>query len=267
MNFLYEPFLLRALAATFGLAIIAAPLGCAVVWQRMAYFGETIAQASLIGVALALALNADTTISIAAVALALAGLVMAATRQKTVPTDSILGLLHHGALALGVIATALLKGPSVDLMGYLFGDVYAISTAGLFWVYGGGALVLAGLAALWTPVIRISLHEDLAAAEGVRCETVRMAFMCLLAITIAMAIQIAGILLSIAFLVVPAVAARPFAATPERMALLSAAVSIAAVLIGTGMSVSYDIPGGPAIVLIMVLIAGASLTVSSLRRT
>ena len=217
-----EPFLIRGLAAALGLAVVAAPLGCVVVWSRMAYFGETVAQASLLGVALGLALHVDVTLAVFVVAVAMAGLLIVLGRQKVLPMDSILGLLHHGALAAGVIATALLHGPSVDLMGYLFGDIFAVSREDVIWVYAGGAVVVLATAWLWPSLLRLAVHEELAAAEGVDKERVRAAFMLLLALTIAVGIKIVGVLLVIAFLIVPVVAARPFAGTPERMVLLTA---------------------------------------------
>ena len=254
-----EPFLLRALAAGIGLAIVAAPLGCFVVWNRMAYFGETVAQASLLGVALGLMLRLDLTVSVLAVALVVAGLLMLAGRQKAVPTDSILGLMHFGALAAGVIATALVRGPSVDLMGYLFGDVFSVTGADLLWVYGGGAVTLAAMAALWSSLLRLAVHEELAAAEGVDRARVRLAFTVVLALTIAIGMKIVGILLVIAFLIVPSVAARPFASTPERMAMLAMLVGVASTALGLALSLVTDAPGGPAIVLVMALVAGLAL--------
>lgn len=260
-----EPFLLRALAAGIGIALIAAPLGSLVVWNRMAYFGETMAQASLLGVALGLALSLDLTFSVLVVALAIAALLMLLSRQSAVPLDSILGLTHHGTLALGVIATSMLKGPSVDLMGYLFGDIFAVTAQDLGWIVGGGAAVIAVVAALWQPLLRLSIHDELAAAEGVNPRLVRGLFMAVLAITIALAIKVVGILLAIAFLIVPVVAARPLASTPERMVALTALVSVASVIAGLYLSSSYDVPGGPAIVLVMAMLAGASLAVAALR--
>jgi zinc transport system permease protein len=254
-----EPFLFRALAAGIGLAIVAAPLGCFVVWNRMAYFGETVAQASLLGVALGLMLRLDITISVLAVALIVAALLYLAGRQRTVPIDSILGLLHFGALAAGLIATALVRGPSVDLMGYLFGDVFAVTGGDLVWIYGGGAVTLAVMAGLWSRLLRLAVHEELAAAEGVDRARVRMAFTLVLALTIAIGMKIVGILLVIAFLIVPSVAARPFAATPERMVALAAAVGVASTLLGLGLSLTTDAPGGAAIVLVMSLMAGLAL--------
>jgi zinc transport system permease protein len=258
-----EPFLLRALLAAIGLAIIAAPLGSLVVWNRMAYFGETVAQASLIGIALALAFDMNLTLSVVLVTLAVAALLIGLSQQKLVPLDSILGLMHHGALALGVIATSMLRGPTVDLMGYLFGDIYAVTTGDLYWIYGGGLLVLVVLSRLWQPLLRLAVHEDLAAAEGVDRGWVKALFIVLLAVTIAIAIKIVGALLIIAFLIVPAVAARPFSATPERMVIVAGLVAVASVVAGLSLSATIDAPGGPAIVLVMALVAGLSLALAS----
>ena len=261
-----EPFLLRALAASLALAVVAAPLGSLVIWNRMAYFGETISQASLIGIALGLFLGIDITAPVIAVTLAMAGLLILLSRQKVVPLDAILGLMHHGALALGVIATMRLSGPGVDLMGYLFGDVFAVTTSDLYWVFGGGALVLAVLSRLWQPMLRLAVHEELASAEGVNRNVIKAVFIVLLSLTIAIAIKIVGALLVIAFLIVPAVAARSLSSTPERMAVLAALVAVASVLLGLGLSVNFDVPGGPAIVLVMALIAGLSVASAALGR-
>lgn len=261
-----EPFLLRAVAAALALAVIAAPLGSLVIWNRMAYFGETIAQASLIGIALGLLLGLDITLPVLVVTLVMAGLLVLLSRQKIVPLDAILGLMHHGALALGVILTLSLTGAATDLMSYLFGDILAVTTADLYWVLGGGAVVLGVLAWLWQPLLRLAVHEELAAAEGVDRDLVKAAFVVLLSLTIAIAIKIVGALLIIAFLIVPAVAARPFAATPERMAALAAAIAALSVVLGLTLSLNVDVPAGPAIVLVMALIAGVSVGSAALGR-
>ena len=261
-----EPFLLRALAASLALAVVAAPLGSLVIWNRMSYFGETVSQASLIGIALGLFLGIDITAPVIFVTLAIAGLLILLSRQKIVPLDAILGLMHHGALALGVILTLSLKGPAVDLMSYLFGDIFAVTTTDLIWVYAGGALVLAVLAQLWQPMLRLAVHEELASAEGVPRDVVKAIFIVLLSLTIAIAIKIVGALLVIAFLIVPAVAARPLSSTPERMALLAAVIAAISVILGLSVSLNFDVPGGPSIVLFMSVIAAISVTSAALTR-
>lgn len=261
-----EPFLLRALAASLALAVVAAPLGSLVIWNRMSYFGETVSQASLIGIALGLFLGIDITAPVIGVTLAVAALLIFLSRQKVVPIDAILGLMHHGALALGVILTLSLRGPAVDLMAYLFGDIFAVTTTDLLWIYGGGAIVLSILSRLWQPMLRLAVHEELASAEGVNRDVVKGLFIVLLSLTIAIAIKIVGALLVIAFLIVPAVAARPFATTPERMAILAALIAVVSVAAGIMLSLHYDVPGGPSIVLIMAIAAGISVTSAALGR-
>jgi zinc transport system permease protein len=261
-----EPFLVRAIIAGLALAIVAAPLGCFVIWQRMAYFGETVAQASLIGVALSLAFRLDITLGVVVIAVLVAFLLLWFGRQQVVALDSILGLLHHAALAMGVIAMSMLKGPPVDLLGFLFGDVFAVTRADIAWIAGGGAAVLAIVSWLWQPLLRLALHEDLAAAEGIDRRRVRAIFTILLAVTIAVAMKIVGVLLVMAFLVVPAVAARPLSGTPERMVLLTALVAAASVVVGLGLSATFDTPGGPSIVIVMSIAAAASLTAVGVMR-
>ncbi len=261
-----EPFLLRAIAAALALAVVAAPLGSLVIWNRMAYFGETIAQASLIGIALGLFLGMDVTLPVIFTTLVMAGILIVLSRQKIVPLDALLGLMHHGALALGVILTLSLTSGAADLMGFLFGDILAVTRGDLYWIYGGGALVLAVLAWLWQPLLRLAVHEELATAEGVNRGVVKAVFIVLLSLTIAIAIKIVGALLVIAFLIVPAVAARPLASTPERMALIAAAVGVISVVAGLWSSLTVDIPAGPSIVLVMALIAGVSVGSAALRK-
>lgn len=260
-----EPFLLRALLAGLGLAVVAAPLGCFVVWRRMAYYGETVAQAGLIGIAAGLALSLDLTASVLVVTLMVSALLVLLSRQQLVPFDSLLGLLAHTALAVGVIAASLVRGPQVDLMAFLFGDIFAITTTDLRWIYIGGAVALTALVFVWRPLLALCVHEDLAAAEGTPTERVKLMFVLVLALVVAIAIKIVGVLLTIAFLIMPAAAARPLSETPEQMALFAAIFGALSVALGLFLSVSFDAPGGPSIVLMLALFFAAAILPTVLR--
>ncbi len=254
-----EPFLLRALAAGVGLAVMAAPLGCFLVWSRMAFFGETVAQASLIGVALALAFDIDVTATVLVACVAMALLLVALSRQSLVPVDSLLSLLAHSSLAIGVLATALAKGRSIDLMGFLFGDILSVTTGDLAWLGLCGLVVIAVLWRLWQPLLSIAVHDELAAAEGINRDRARIVFVVLLAVVIAMAMKIVGVLLTVAFLIIPAAAARPLSKTPEAMASLAALLGALGVAGGLGLSMLADTPGGPSIVAVLALIAAMTM--------
>jgi zinc transport system permease protein len=246
-----EPFLLKALLAGLGLALIAAPMGCFVVWQRMAYFGETIAQAGLLGVALGLLFSMNITASVFVVTLVTALVLLALSRQRILPLDTLLGLIAHAALAIGIIAASMVRGPQFDLMSFLFGDIFAITATDLRWIYIGGALAFAVMVWIWRPMLSLSVHEDLAAAEGTPTRWTRTIFVLALAFVIAISMKIVGMLLTIAFLIMPAAAARPFSETPEQMAFFAAIFAMLSVALGLFVSVSLDAPGGPSIVLML----------------
>jgi zinc transport system permease protein len=244
-----DDFLWRAALAGVGTAILAAPLGCFVVWRRMAYFGETVAYSGLLGVALGFLLGIDLTLGVIATAVAMALLLTAFQAQRKIPYDTLLGILAHTALAAGLIAASFVGGARLDLMGYLFGDILAVSKADLAWIWGGAIAVLAGLFWLWRPLLAMTVNEDLAAAEGVPVRRTGTAFILLIAVTVALAMKVVGILLITSLMIFPTAAARPFAKTPEQMAVLAGAGAAAAVCGGLYLSLRFDTAAGPSIVI------------------
>ncbi|TWB22549.1 zinc transport system permease protein [Nitrospirillum amazonense] len=243
-----DDFLLRALAGGIGVALVAGPLGCFVVWRRMAYFGDTLSHAALLGIALGFVAGINLMLAVALVGLALAGVLVLMQRQRKLATDTLLGLLSHTTLSLGLIAVALLQTVRVDLMSYLFGDILAVSGGDLAWIWGGGAVVLVLLAWLWRPLLAMTVNEDLARVEGVPVLATQLGFMMLMAATIALAMKVVGVLLITALLIIPAACARRFARTPEIMAGLAAAIGALSVCGGLGASFRADLPAGPAVV-------------------
>jgi len=266
ISLLINDFFVRAIVAGVTIAVVAAPLGCVVVWRRMAYFGEAIAQAGLIGVAPVLRVAVNVPASAIVMPLLAPLLLLALGRQETVPFDAILGLVTHAALAAGVLLASLVRGPGVDLMSFLFGDIFAITTADLAWILAGGVVVIALLARIWAPLLALSIHEELAAAEGIDTRRVRTAFIILLALTVALAMKIVGALLAIAFLIMPATASRPLARTPEQMVALSAALGVAGVIGGLYVSSTLDTQGGPSIVVVLSGLFALTTVIGLLRR-
>jgi len=248
-SLMLDDFLTRAAIAGAGAAILAAPLGCFVVWRRMAYFGETVAYSGLLGVALGFLLGVDLTLGVIATAIAMALLLTAFQTQRAIPHDTLLGILAHVALAAGVIAASFAGGARLDLMGYLFGDILAVSKADIAWIWGGAAAVLAVLFFLWRPLLAVTVNEELAAAEGVPVRRTETAFILLIAVTVALAMKVIGILLITSLMIFPAAVARPFSKTPEQMAALAGVAAAAAVLGGLYLSLKFDTAAGPSIVL------------------
>ena len=247
MSFL-DDFVWRGLLAGLGVALIAGPLGCVVVWRRMAYFGDSLAHSALLGVALGLLLSVELNFGILAVCLVFALFVVMLQRQRQIAVDTLLGILAHTMLALGIVVLSLTEGTRVDLMGYLFGDMLAVTRSDLLMVYGGAVVVLGVLAAIWRSLVALTVHDELARAEGVPVKWVQLCFTLLLAALVAVAMKIVGVLLVVALLIIPVATARLFARTPEAMAATASAVGCLAVAGGMQASLAWDTPSGPSVV-------------------
>jgi len=261
-----DDFLVRAMVAGVGVAVVAAPLGCFVVWRRMAYFGATLAHSALLGVALGLVLGFDLLLGVAVSSVVVTLIVVLFQRQRLIGSDTLLGILAHSGLAIGLVALSFLRGVRVDLMAYLFGDVLAVTMTDIAWIYGGGALVLATLVLIWRPLLALTIHEELARAEGVPVLRVQIAFMLTLAVTVAIAMKVVGVLLIISLLIIPAAAVRGLSRTPEQMAILGTVVGALSVVGGLFASLRWDTPSGPSIVVVATVIFTLGLIVGAVRR-
>jgi len=241
-------FLLNALLAGLALALVAGPLGSFVVWRRMAYFGDTLSHAALLGVALGLMLEVNLTLAVTVCCVLLAVLLVTLQQRQPLASDTLLGILAHSTLSLGLVSLSFMDEVRIDLMGFLFGDLLAISPADLAWIVGGSALVLLMLIALWRPLLAITVHEELAKVEGLPVAAIRLALMLLIAVVIAVAMKIVGVLLITSLLIIPAAAAQRHARTPEQMACGASLLGLLAVCMGLALSWFQDTPAGPSIV-------------------
>lgn len=242
-------FLLNALLAGIALAVVAGPLGSFVVWRKMAYFGDTLSHAALLGVALALLLEVSPALAVTVCCLVLAVLLVLLQQRQPLASDTLLGILAHSTLSLGLVVLSLMPQVRIDLMSYLFGDLLAVSRAELYGILAGSALVLLALCALWRPLLRLTVHEELARVEGLPVAALRLALMLLVAVVIAVAMKVVGVLLITALLIIPPAAAQRHARSPEQMALGASALGLVAVCGGLALSWYQDTPAGPSIVL------------------
>ncbi len=258
---MFDDYFSRALIAGVGLALVAGPLGCFVVWRRMAYFGDTMAHSALLGVALSIILSINMTLGVFAVAALVAGALIVLQRQATLSTDALLGILSHSTLAVGLVLVGFLTTVRIDLMGFLFGDILAVSVEDIAIIYGGGAAILSILILAWRPLLASTVSPELAEAEGLRPEASRLVLMILMASVIAIAMKLVGVLLITSLLIIPAATARRLSATPEMMAAVAAGLGAIAVVGGLFGSRTWDTASGPSIVVMALIIFLVSLTV------
>lgn len=247
-------FLLYALLAGIAVALVAGPLGAFAVWRRMAYFGDTLAHSSLLGITFGLLLGVNLNIAVALGCLLLALILVAMQQNRFLATDTLLGILSHSTLALGLVCVSLFSRTRIDLLAYLFGDILSVNGTDVISMWIIALAVIAALAWLWRPLLAITVHEELAQVEGIPVNKVRTALMLLMALVIAIAMKVVGVLLITALLIIPAAASRRITHTPEQMAIVAGLLGCVAVSVGLFASYFWDSPAGPSIVLAATLL-------------
>lgn len=260
-----DDFMVRATLAGIGVALAAAPLGCFVVWRRMAYFGDATAHAAILGVALSLALSMSIFVGAVIVALLMA-LTVSFLSGRGYAMDTLLGVLAHSALAFGLVAVSFLSGVRIDLMAYLFGDILSVSRGDLAVIWGGALLVALLISWRWSALLTATLNDDLAYANGINPKREQLVLTVALAITVAVAIKVVGVLLIAAMLIIPAATARPLSRTPEGMAMIAGVIGMLSVVVGLRAAYVFDTPAGPSIVCVAAVAFLGSSVMKSFQR-
>ena len=243
-----EDFFFRALLGGIGVAIVAGPVGCFIIWRRLAYFGDTLSHSALLGVAIALLLELNITLLVFLISLVVSLLLLLLQKRASLSSDALLGLLAHATLAVGLVVLAFMTWVRVDLMGFLFGDILAVTTNDLAVIWFGGLAILIGLFFIWRRLFAATVNYELAKAEGAKPDLTNIVFMVLVAAVIAVSMKLVGVLLITALLIIPAATARRFSTSPEHMAIIAAVIGVLSVFIGLNGSLQWDTPAGPSIV-------------------
>lgn len=254
-------FMRRALVASLALGLSCGPVGTLLILRRMSLMGDAMAHALLPGAAAGFAfagfslgaMSAGGFVAAMAVALA-AGVVTRVTRQREETSFAVFYLI---ALAAGVMIVSL-HGSSVDLMHVLFGSILAVDDAALLLVASVASVVLLTLAAIYRPLLAECFDPGFLRAVRGRGGVYHMIFLALVVACMVSGFQALGTLMAVGLMMLPAAAARFWAGEVWRAGLVAAAIAIASGIAGLLLSFHFDLPSGPAIV----LMAGAAYLVS-----
>ena len=254
-----DDFIVRAIIAGIGIALVTGPLGCFVVWRRLSFFGDTIAHSALLGVLISITLDINVSLTIFVVASLVAILLLRLERTTNLAGDSLLGLISHSSLAIGLVILGFLSFIRFDVMGVLFGDILSVNSNDLLVIWIGGALILVVLSYIWKPLFASTVNYELAEAEGMKPERVNAIFTILLAALIAISIKMIGVLLITGLLIIPTAMARNLSDNPRQMVILSIIGGLLSVLIGLYASFEINTSSGPSIVVVALILFILSL--------
>lgn len=219
----------------------------------MSYYGESIAHSSLLGVGLGILLGVGINLGIVFTCLIFGMLFLWLQQSKVLSTDTLLGVLAHLALSIGVIVISLNK-IKIDIHAFLFGDILTVSSNDLWGMYFGVLIAIILMCYNWSSLLLVTIDEDLAKAEGISPLYINLLLTTILTIVVAISLQVIGLLLITAMLIIPAATSRRLVNSPEVMALVATLIGIFSVIFGIFLSVEIDAPSGPSIVVVSTIL-------------
>ena len=243
------------------LALLSAPLGCLVLWRRMAFFADALAHGTLLGVALAVLWQLPMGLGIGLVSVIVV-IVLTLMEDERLPSDAVLAVVAVSLLCLGLLTLTQLTNQQANVLGFLFGNLLALDWTDLPMLAGSVFIGLAALVYIWPTQVKLATHEALARIQGINPIRQRLFFMGVLAGFCAIALQAVGSLLISGLLVLPALTARLWSASPKQMVIFALIVAQFGVTLGIWGSIWLDIQTGLAIVLVLALLFFTALIVS-----
>lgn len=255
LSYFIDDFLGRAWLAGIMLAALCGPFGCLVIWRRLSYFTETLAHASLSGVAIGLVFSIYPIWMMIGASLITAFLLDRWQHKLSLATDNILGLFAPLGMAVGILLLNLFRQQiRVDIMAILLGDILAVNPLELAEIALVSLVALGLLCWRWRPIFAAIVNHELAEVEGLPVKRDQLLYTSLLAIIVALAVKLVGILLVTSLLIMPALAARYLTKTPESMAIVASIAGMIAVTLGLAASLWLNLPSGPTIVVVSFLL-------------
>ncbi len=242
-------YLLLATLGGMGVVLMASPLGALLLWRRMAFIGDTLAHASLLGIGLAFCWHLPLVIGVLMTSVII-GIGLAQLRPSHYfSQDAILAVLTYSLFAAGLILLASMQAAPMSLLTYLYGDILILSWSEIAWIFAVAFVVLIALWRTWKKLLIVMMSPELAQIEGIPVRIYENALMLCLAMAIAFAIKIVGVLLVAALLIIPNVTSRLLSRHPWQMIGGGIVIGCLSVILGLMNSYYFDWPTGPTIVL------------------
>lgn len=254
LELLQYGFMQRALIAGIVTAIVAPTIGIFFVVRRYSAMPDTIAHLSFAGLAASLLIGTASIPSALVVSVVSVLGIEKMREKKVLPSDTIVSLFLYGGLALAIVLIGLAKGSNVNIASFLFGSIVTVSSTDLWTIGILGVIVMIITAILWKPLFAVSLDEEVAEATGVRVKAINRTLVVLGAAVVAVSMNVIGVLLIGALMVVPVLAAMKLKLSFFNTWLTATIVSLVSVIVGLFASYYLDLASGGSIVLVAILI-------------
>ena len=259
-------FIQNAFIAGIMLSLVLAVISFFVILRRLSFISVGVAHSAFGGVALGMLLGISPTLSAIGFAFIVSNAISYIGGKKNLSTDTAIGIFFSLAMALGVIFIGLSDRYNVDLFGYLFGNILAITRQDLIIIAILGCVVLISIFLVFKELLFIAYDRDVALISGIPVAFLDHFFLSLLSLSVVISMKVVGIILVSALLVIPGAAASLL--TNRYPSMILVAVSIAVISTIGGLLISYfaDLASGATIVVLASLIFFMAFAVSQLKK-
>ena len=259
-------FMQRALLAGVLVGLLCGVLGFFVVLKRLSFIGVGISHSAFGGIAIGVLLGIEPLLAAAGFVMLVAWAIGWLSRKGQLHADTAIGILFSSAMALGVALISLSSSYQVDLFGYLFGNILAVSRSDL-WLLGGiCAVVLGAIGLVFKELLFLAFDEEVARANGLPVSGLYLLLLTCLALAIVAAIRVVGLILVEALLVIPAAIGYQLARGYRGMLWVSIASATGAAIAGLFISYFFNVAAGATIVLVLAVAFFVALAVARTRR-
>jgi ABC-type Mn2+/Zn2+ transport system permease subunit len=226
----------------------------------LSFIGAGIAHASFGGVAVGFMFRLNPVLTAVVFCMATAWGIGLVSRKTRIKEDTAVGIFFASTMALGILLIGLMRGYTVDLFGYLFGSILAVSRADLWITLGFGILVLVLVMVFFKELMFVTFDAEMATVTGVPSGKIYFLLISLVALTVVISIKVVGTVLVSALLVTPAAAAYQLTEKFDRMMATAVVLGVGSTVGGLFLSYKLNTASGATIVLLstaMFLVAAA----------
>jgi zinc transport system permease protein len=265
-EYLQYGFIQRALLCGSFIALLCSTLGVILVLRRLSLIGDGLAHVTFGSVALGLLLRVTPLyVSLPVVMLSSLG-ILKLTQRARLYGDAAIGIVSSFGVAGGVILASVAGGFNVDLFSYLFGNILAIGPDELYLSVALSLAVMAVMILYVNEIFSMTFDEEFARTSGISTEKINTMLVLLTSVTVVLTMNVVGIMLVSALLILPAVTALQIARGFRGAMLISAVVSLASVMGGLVVSLALNLPTGATIVMTNTLLFLAALAFRIVRQ-
>lgn len=260
MEILSYGFMQRALITGVVVSILTGIISVFVVLRRVAFVGSGISHAAFGGVAIGFLAGINPIITAMIYSILIAFGIERISSRGRVAEDTAIGVFFSSSMALGIVLISLSKSYNIDLFGYLFGSILAISEKEMWLTIIITLVILTILVVIMKELLLITFNEELAVVSGIPTGLIKSVFLISMAVAIVMSIKVVGIILVSALLVIPGAVAQLISRRFYPMMLISCLTAFSSVIAGLYLSYHFDLsPGGTIVLIITVLFFAAFL--------